>query len=173
MEQFIMGIHERLDRLERRHRRLTMTLWSILAAVPIALLLGAAASADRTLEAERFVLKDADGHLRAELSVDRKTQLAGMHLFDRDGNPVVELSEYPAGSGYLLLTAGPPITEQDRRVPNEAIKLGGKDRHVVVYGAKDGQRVELVANDLSGRGVAVVLAKGKRVRTISPYTITP
>jgi len=81
------AIITRLERLERQQRR-----WRALAIVAA---LGIASVAlmgqkptGRTVEAERFILRDADGRARAELlMVDGKEQSVALRFKDADGMP--------------------------------------------------------------------------------------
>jgi hypothetical protein len=87
----------RLERVERQYRRLKKiaTVFSLL--VTVTLVMGQARS-DRTVEAERFVLKDSQGQKRADLVMllDKPT----LTLRDAKGLPLVAL----AGGDYSFLT---------------------------------------------------------------------
>ena len=83
------GIAQRLERLERSDRR-----WRRLAACGV---LGVAAVAlmgqrptSRVVEAERFVLRDAAGHARAELMVEGEQSVA-LRFKDADSMPRLTL----------------------------------------------------------------------------------
>ena len=83
------GIAQRLERLERSERR-----WRRLAACGV---LGVAAvalmgqkPASRVVEAERFVLRDAAGHARAELMVEGEQSVA-LRFKDADSMPRLTL----------------------------------------------------------------------------------
>ena len=79
------AIITRLERLEQQQRR-----WRALAVVATLGLLSVGLMgqkpAGRTLEAERFVLRDAAGRLRAELVMDNE-QSAALRFKDADGMP--------------------------------------------------------------------------------------
>lgn len=57
-------ILERIGKLEAQNRRLKRSAVVILAVLSAAILMGQAAPAPRTVEAQRFILKDSDGNVR-------------------------------------------------------------------------------------------------------------
>ena len=78
-----LAIEARLERLERQQRR-----WRGVAGVAclglVAVALMGQKPAGRTVEAERFILRDAAGRTRAELSLNRDGAPA-LTCSDRDG----------------------------------------------------------------------------------------
>ena len=79
------AIIARLERLERaQRRRRGMAIAGVLGVAALALM--GQKHAGRTVEAERFVLRDAAGHLRAELTVDGEQSVA-LRFKDGDGRP--------------------------------------------------------------------------------------
>jgi len=93
---------ERLSRLERQNRLFK----GIGCALALMLLVGLVAAAQergqaRTVEAERFLLKDGRGKVRAELGMDKN----GVHLLLHDENEKVRLDAavFQAGPGMALL----------------------------------------------------------------------
>jgi len=73
--QDLQPILSRLDKLERHNRYLRLTC-GVTALVAICVLLMAqAAFKDRTIEAHRFILEDADGRVRAELRMSTVPKL--------------------------------------------------------------------------------------------------
>jgi hypothetical protein len=61
----LQGILNRLSRLEAQNRRLKWGGVSLLAVLSTLVLMGQAAPTPRVIEAQRFVLKDAKGNIRA------------------------------------------------------------------------------------------------------------
>ena len=82
-----LAIVTRLERLERAQRR--WRALAIVAALGVTTLgLMGQRYAGRTVEAERFVLRDAEGRARAELlMVDNKEQSVALRFKDADGAP--------------------------------------------------------------------------------------
>ncbi len=87
----------RLEKVEKENRRLKriVAVGSLLAAV---LLIMGQARPRRTIEAEKFVLKDANGSSRAQLGMDSNGPT--LSLQDANGVPLVALS----GGDYSFLT---------------------------------------------------------------------
>jgi hypothetical protein len=84
----------RLDRLERENRRLKRLLGAGLGALVIVSLTGPAAARALAppaaqIEAQRFVVRDAAGRVRATLGLDAGA--ARLVLMDGDGSITVEL----------------------------------------------------------------------------------
>jgi len=86
-----LAIVTRLERLERQQRR--WRALAIVAALGVTTLgLMGQRQAGRTVEAERFVLRDAEGRARAELLiVDNKEQSVALRFKDADGSPRLTL----------------------------------------------------------------------------------
>jgi len=83
------GLTDRVEKLERQNRRMKQagTIILILAA---AVVLMRQAPTTRTVEANEFVLRDANGRMRAMLKADE--DLAGLSFFDANEKPRVSLS---------------------------------------------------------------------------------
>jgi hypothetical protein len=60
----MQAIVKRMDKLERQNRRLKFGGFVILGALSAVVLMGQAAPAAKVIEAQKFVLKDADGNVR-------------------------------------------------------------------------------------------------------------
>ena len=111
-EQHIDILRQRLERLEqeiqqyRRESRWWKRLVLLSLAVMVSVvLMGQAPIERRVIEAERFVLKDADGKIRAVLGADRSLSSQGnygLHLYTSTGKHVASLSELLAGAGGQL-----------------------------------------------------------------------
>jgi hypothetical protein len=84
-------LRDLVRRLERQNRRLSLALLGVVA-LGAALLVGAARAAptDATLEASRFVLKDARGETKGVFSVGPDGG-GVIVLYGPDGQPVAEL----------------------------------------------------------------------------------
>ena len=68
-------IEKRLRRLERTNRHLKLALLVAIICVSALGVMGAQQTANRTIEANEFVLRGPNGHIRATLSADREIQL--------------------------------------------------------------------------------------------------
>jgi hypothetical protein len=92
----------RLEKLEKQSRRLKRAGALALATVGALVLMGQAPQ-PRTLEAERFVIRDQQGRVRAELGLYEapRTPLGrlspAVKLFDDRGNSRAVLAAYPQG----------------------------------------------------------------------------
>ena len=90
-----LTVSERLERLERENRRIkSVGLAASLLAV-CTLIMGQTHS-PRTLEAEKFVLRDATGRMRADLSMLPYEIGPSLSLYDADGKSRVELTAMKA-----------------------------------------------------------------------------
>ena len=85
-------IKERLTRLERKNRRLTLALVSVGTAAILAVAVGMAASeaVPDEVKARKFTLVDANGKVRAMLTVDKSG--TGVSLLDENGKPRATLT---------------------------------------------------------------------------------
>jgi hypothetical protein len=92
-------IQFRLEKLERENRRMKTT-GSLAVMIAASLFLMGQAKSDRTIEAQKFVLKDASGKVGAELAMDRFG--ARLNLHDANGRPVVTLVGSDAPSLGLM-----------------------------------------------------------------------
>jgi len=108
-----LGLLRRVETLERRNRHLTRILGALLLAVIAWPMLGAAdkPTAGKTIEAQKIVIRDAKGAVRAELSTepggapvlaftDGKGG-ATMTLRGEANNPIIELADGAGGSVWL------------------------------------------------------------------------
>jgi hypothetical protein len=102
-EPTMEALVERLNRLERENQRwrwlVTVTL--AVMALGVVLVQTTSAKVGKVLEAERFVLRDADGTSRAELGVMDGASI--LLLNDKDGKPGVALSVLPDGPRTVSL----------------------------------------------------------------------
>lgn len=91
----LAAFEARLTRLERQNRALRASLFALLALGGVVFAGGAAAIGDRVIEADRFVVKDGEGHTRAVLGA------GSLVLYGADGKVVASLGAgtavYPVG----------------------------------------------------------------------------
>jgi hypothetical protein len=94
----VQSIMRRLERVERENRRLKSLSLVIAIIVGAVLVMAQAPShrTPRTIEAEQFILKDASGKVRADLSMADNTPV--LALLSDKGSPLVNLqgSDSPA-----------------------------------------------------------------------------
>ncbi len=98
------GLACRLERMERENRRLKRVGVAVLAALAAVVLMAQAnpPKVAKVIEAERFVLQDAAGKVRGELSVLPGGQ-AGLGLYDQNANLRAMLSLWRDGRPSLEL----------------------------------------------------------------------
>ena len=90
----IASIEHRLQQAERRERRWRLTSVAITIGVTLLVVSGQAPRA-RVVEAETFVVRDANGHARAQLGINDSEP--GLTLFDTDGRLRAAIAVEPAG----------------------------------------------------------------------------
>lgn len=87
----LQSIMLRLDRVERENRRLKRLSLAVMVVVAAILLMAQAPShKTRTVEADRFVLIDASGQVRADLAMAADNTPA-LTLLNEKGSPLVSL----------------------------------------------------------------------------------
>lgn len=91
------AVVERLEKLERQNRRMKQA-GAVALLLATAVLLMGQASPNRTVEANEFVLKDANGRVRGRWSI--KADTAQFHLVDTNGVDRISLAEL--GNSTLL-----------------------------------------------------------------------
>ena len=95
---------ERLEKLERQNRRMKQVGAAVLVLVAAMLLMGQA-SPNRTVEANEFVLKDANGKMQARLGLTANAP--GLTLYEADGEVIRTFLGVGAdGPGLYLADAG-------------------------------------------------------------------
>ena len=133
---------DRLDRLERENRRLRRTRALPWVAVVVLALLGAGLSeVPKVIEAERFVLRDKQGAIRAALQVEQDGE-SNLTFFDRAGEDLMHLG-VDSDSGAVL--------RMDGKVRGSMLELG-----VNRFGASTLEMMEIGGNllMLSATGTA-------------------
>lgn len=117
----ITAIHERLQVLERQNRKYRTSLGAAMIALAVSLAIGANFAADvKGVEAEKFVLKGADGKTLLLMEADQ-SGLPRLQLFDRQGKARLMLGVDEFG--------GPTLGFADRdgelRIRMEVNEAGG------------------------------------------------
>jgi hypothetical protein len=129
-----LTIVRRIEQLERAQRR-----WRGLATCAalglVAVVLMGQKPAPRTVEAERFILRDAAGRARAELSVDSEQSVA-LRFKDADSMPRLSLGT-ENGSAVLVLN------EQGGRVRAGLVTLAHGAPALTFYDGNGRNRAEL------------------------------
>ena len=132
-------VTQRLDRLERGNRGIKLAGTLALLALSTLLWIAQAPSKSGVVEAERFILRSADGKARAELGMVKGGPT--LSLFNDTGERYVSLSLMADGSAVLALNA----IQGGRVLLNagtKATQLGLLDHngnpHVVLTAAGDG-----------------------------------
>jgi hypothetical protein len=99
----LQAIVQRLEGLERQNRRLKLAAIATVTVVGALLLMGQARPA-RTIEAERFVVKDSSGAVRAQLAAEGTD--VRLVLYDTKGESRASLYVVPDGPGLMLTGSG-------------------------------------------------------------------
>lgn len=96
----LAAVEARLDKIERQHRRLKRAGGAALLLVSAALVMAQAAPVPETIEAQAFVVRDADGQERARLSATGSELGTGpaLVLYDAAGAVKTMLSASEATS---------------------------------------------------------------------------
>lgn len=102
--QELNAVLKRLSRLEKQNRRLKWVGVTALAAVSAIFVTGQAATTPRTVEAQRFVLKDAQGNVRGWMSTIGKG--SELTLGNVNAQPMIRLV-VSTDSSDLHLFGGP------------------------------------------------------------------
>ena len=163
---------QRVEKLEKANRRLKLAGVLALTLVGCLLLLGAA-SPKRTVEAEEFVLRDANGDERARLGItasgsalgfrDANGNLravlstkGGLILYDAKGDMRLSLGDLPGGAALLLKDAN-GVSRVMLSVFDAGATAG-----LLLYDA-NGKVAVLVAVSPRGRELKLLDANGKLI----------
>ena len=131
------AIMARLERLERQHRCWrSLALVGVLAVSTLALM--GQKPSGRTVEAERFLLRDAAGRVRAELMVDAEHSVA-LRFKDTDGMPRLTVGT-ENGSAVVVLN------EQSGKVRAGLVALPHGAPGLNLYDTTGKPRAELSLN---------------------------
>jgi hypothetical protein len=153
----------KVEAVERENRKLKRMILSAVVVAGAVLLMGQARP-NRTIEAEKFVLKDANGKIRARLEMESDSPT--LALLDGNGFPAVSL--LGGDSPFLTICADPThdsiaIVGCDQQVQigrfskeQFGIALYGKDEGGPLHGILAGLGVHagVPALDLWGRGAS-------------------
>jgi hypothetical protein len=125
---------EAVERENRRLRRITLSFVVLTAAV---LLMGQARP-NRTIEAEKLILKDSSGAVRARLGMDSMDR-PSLALLDAKGFPTASLS---GGDGpFLTICAAPRYSSAAVVGCDQQVQIGGFSKEqfgIALYGKDEG-----------------------------------
>lgn len=96
---------QRLDRVERELRWWRRGAASAMAVTVAVVLMGQALPQNPTVEAQKFVVKDATGMVRAEL-VGEANGPTSLHFYDQDGKRPVVMEWNPEDAAGFYLQSG-------------------------------------------------------------------
>ena len=116
-EPTIETLARRLDRVERENRRVKLAGAVVLAIIGTLTLMGQAARG-RTIEAEKFLVRDTNGRQRAALEVDADGSLS-LNFYGTDQKPRGGFSVDSSGATLLALT------DKDQQARNLGQGLSG------------------------------------------------
>lgn len=171
------GIELRLARLERSHRRMRIAFAALLASAPLLVVLSGQGQRNPDggvlVEAQRFVVRDTAGAVRARLMADQQGRIS-LTLFDKDertraalgvasdGSPVLVFGDPDGRTTRLELSVKPDGTT--------AIGLGdgkGRFRSTMEVKADGSSHVFLLDADGRPRGDVGLLPNGDPVLAFS------
>jgi hypothetical protein len=166
------SILQRLDRLERQNRRLRKGFVSLLVvAAGICLVAARPTAKDKTVEAERFVVVDAQGHKHAAFGLEKavpawESPVPGLYIYDPKGTPQLLLHADEALGGGLYLQSGDntrlALVAKRDKMAGLVVYRDPKDRKsqiVLVY--SDDGKPGLFFNDAEGTTrIGMMLEKG-------------
>jgi hypothetical protein len=141
----LAAVVARLEKVERQNRRLRGAGIAVLVLAVAGLLMGQAMPRARKVEAERFLLEDETGKVRAMLMVDKDGP--GLFLYDENGKTRFGASVDKDGSGLGLLDEN------------------GNPRVALVVGT-DGPILTLTDENGKGRTTLAVPKKGPKLALI-------
>jgi hypothetical protein len=117
-----MTLEQRLERLERQNRWTRVTAAVALSALALVVLSGQGAERPRTIEAEKFVVRDGDGKVVGELSsiglrVAGPMEARKFVVKDQNGTRRAELGVWENERSELRLfgsdgTSGPELVDR-------------------------------------------------------------
>ncbi len=143
---------QRVEKLEKANRRLKLAGVLALALVGCLLLLGVA-SPKRTVEAEKFLLRDANGKIRASLDV---VGLEGPMLFLLDANEDMRVTPSTGLGGAALR-----FFDANEKV--QVILAAGLEEPTLILTHANGKGGALLTVDREGPKFALLDANGKEI----------
>lgn len=157
MNEPTMGaLERRMEAVERENRRWQWMVTVTLAVVAAMVILAQATPTKfgKVLEAERFVLRDTNGKIRAELGfIDGASVLL---LNDKDGKPGVALSVLPDGPRRVSL-----------------LDRDGRTRSVLTARADGDSGLRLFDKNMMHRASLDVMADGRPILRLADKQISP
>ena len=153
-EPILDTLSQRLVRLERDNRRLKATGAVAMIILAGVMLLGQAGPA-KVVEAEKFVVRDANGTIRAEL-FGATDGAAELHLADKDGIHRLSVHVNPDDS------AGVAILDKDGKTVRGEMRLKAGDRmHLALADKDENPRIWLEAKPDGSSSMALMDERGK------------
>jgi hypothetical protein len=151
----IQAVLERLEKLERQNRKLKRAGVLALLVVGSLVLMGQAAPKSRTVEGEKFVLRDGRGRVRAKLDTDVDSSPA-LKLSDANGNLRAMLSLDGSGdAGVWLFDA--------KGKPEVVVGTAGAARWLSFYSAEGRAGVDLWTGGGESSGLTMYRSDSVRV----------
>jgi hypothetical protein len=160
----LASVVARLEKVERQNRQLKMVGGMVLALAVAGMVMGQALPSARVVEAEGFVLKDAAGKVRAELSVDgegaklllgsENGKSRAMLNVDKDGPALTLFDENAKLRAWLaVFKDGPRLALRDE---SEKVRVGlsvdGDRPRLRLYDEKSKTRAVLGPTELETTG---------------------
>ena len=156
-EPHFLTLTERLDRLERENRRWRRAGAGVLIVIAAFALMGQAIQGvPKAMEAERFVLRDTGGRVRAALGMEADGSV-GLWLLDsagktragvgvsREGSPVMALADQTGKSRLsLTLTDGPGLSLRDQDRTRISLSVLAEGSGIYVWDQAGRERVVLI-----------------------------
>jgi len=152
----------RLERLEKQNRRFKQ-VGALAMIVAGSVLLMGQAPASRTVEANEFILKDAEGRARAKLSsniyftgfflYDENEQLRGSFVLNHEGRPAIAMMAANGSDRARLTLATQRIGEED--IPTFELRGSDEQTKIILNAGTDVWGLALNAGlpDLLFRGL--------------------
>ena len=167
--EFQSEILKRLERLERQNRRLR---WLLVLLPAVAIAIGAGADGDhlkaKSVVAESFILKDADGKDRASLSLVDGTSV--FTLRDATGNSRVTVQAGAEGTDSKKQGPGLFLVNGKGKAVASLAHYNGKASHLFLATAEGTSQTSLYSgSDSSGPGLTMTNAKGHNVAMLQHY----
>lgn len=158
-EPTLNSLAQRLDRVERENRRMNRACAAILGGIAALVLMGQASQRGRTVEAEQFILKDANGVTRTELHTlpDGSPTL---RMLDKDGSIRIAIGIASDGSAAFGLRSreGKGLTALAMK-PDGSAGLGFSDSHGRIRAGLEALATgesSVFLSDLGGKGGAQI-----------------
>jgi hypothetical protein len=164
-------IEQRLEQLEQSNKRLKAVLLALGTVAIAGAILGATVPAPKVITGERFVLLDAAGNQRAELSANTKS--AALQFLNSDGTRALVLAAGSSGNGIFLTDKKgndrASLFTSDEGTVNFAITKPGANRDVflitdnpkgTVLAVRDPSGKERIDLGYSEKGASLVIADG-------------